>query len=169
MEWSNNMATVLQKQGQEVVCHFTAKPSKEEVVVTAKDLEDKSKYRAVTLKVNKFFEENSAAFTDDILKPGELTQGLCAPWQNDYRECACYYWAASRPDYVNVVPDDDGLSSGDNWMSKKRSGNYIPDDRKDSRLLSYDDLFKNWEGELNFIIKGFDAIDSGDNQKDTHE
>lgn len=166
MEWSNNMASVLQKQGQEVVCHFTAKPSVVEVVAKAEELGDKSKYRAVILKVNKLFEKNSAAFSDDILKPGELTQGLCAPWQNDYRECACYYWAASRPDYVNVVPDDDGLSSGDNWMSKKRDGNYIPDDRKDSRLVSYDDLFRNWEGELNFIIKGFDAIDSNSRQKD---
>ncbi len=165
MEWSNNMAAVLQKQGQEVVCHFTVKPSTEEVVVTAEELKKKNKYRAVTLKVNTLFEKNTAAFSDDILKPGELTQGLCAPWQNDYRECACYYWAASRPDYVNVVPDDNGLSSGDSWLAKKRTGTYIPDNRVDSRLVSYDDLFKNWEGELNFLIKGFDAIDSDSDQK----
>jgi hypothetical protein len=92
--------------------------------------------------------------------PGELTHGLCAPWQNDYRECACYYWAASRPDYVNVEPGENGLSKGDMWLSKRRTGNYVPDNRVDSRLVSYDDLFRNWEGELNFIINGRDALAS---------
>lgn len=38
----------------------------------------------------------------------------------------------------------------------------ILDDRKDSRLLSYDDLFANWEGSLDFIVKGFDALDPND-------
>lgn len=162
MEWSNSMVNVLQKQGQEVICHFTAEPSKLEVVVDLNDLDNKEKYTAVTLKVNQIFDGNSAAFSDTILKPGELTQGLCAPWQNDYRECACYYWAASRPDYVNVVPDENGLSTGDSWMAKKRTGKYIPDDRVNTRLLSYDDLFRNWQGELNFIIEGKDALESDD-------
>lgn len=161
MEWSNNLAKVLQHQGKEVVCYFTKEESKTEVVVTKKELdEEKDKFIMETLTVNTFFKENSAAFSNDIVEPGELTQGLCAPWQNDYRECACYYWAASRPDYVNIVPDEKGLSTGDNWMSKKRSGSYIPDDRTDLRLITYDDLFKNWEGELNFIVKGKDALDS---------
>ncbi|MFM7357246.1 MAG: hypothetical protein ACKO1T_01590 [Sediminibacterium sp.] len=160
MEWSNSMVNVLQKQGKKVVCHFTAQASKEEVIVNLDELNDPEKYIAVTLEVNHIFEGNTAAFSDDILKPGELTQGLCAPWQNDYRECACYYWAASRPDFVNIVPDENGLSTGDMWMAKKRTGKYIPDDRTDSRLLSYDDLFKNWQGELNFIIKGKDELKS---------
>jgi hypothetical protein len=111
----------------------------------------------VELKLRRFFEENSAALSKEMLHPGELTQGLCSPWQNDYRECACYYWAASRPDYVNVEPGPDGLSHGDMWMAKKRTGEYIPDDRQDSRLYNYDDLFKDWQGYLQFIIRGRDA------------
>ncbi|MCJ7932085.1 MAG: hypothetical protein MUW56_00205 [Chryseobacterium sp.] len=162
MEWSNSMASVLQKQGQEVVCHFTNEPSPTEIVVTEKDLHDEKRFRKISLKVNYFFEKGTSALSDAIIKPGEMTQGLCAPWQNDYRECACYYWAASRPDFVNVVPDEKGLSTGDNWMAKKRTGEYIPDNRTDSRLLSYDDLFRNWEGELSFIIKGKDAIGTND-------
>ncbi|SFW75040.1 hypothetical protein [Chitinophaga sancti] len=160
MEWSNSMVQVLQKQGQEVICHFTAAPSPEEVVVDLNQLNNPEKYIPVTLVVNKIFDGNSAAFSDAILKPGELTQGLCAPWQNDYRECSCYYWAASRPDFVNIVPNENGLSTGDLWMSKKRTGSYIPDDWKNSRLLSYQDLFENWQGELNFIIEGKDALHS---------
>lgn len=164
MEWSNNLAQVLQKAGQTITCHFTAEVSQEEVVVDLQDLNNTAKYVAVDLTVNHVFQGDSAALTDEILQPGELTQGLCAPWQNDYRECACYYWAASRPDYVNVEPNQDGLSKGDNWMSKKRSGEYVLDNRTDSRLLSYDDLFKNWQGELNFIIKGNDALEAGGGQ-----
>lgn len=160
MEWSNSMVSVLQKQGQEVWCHFTAQPSTLEVVVDVKELDDPAKYTKVLLKVNHVFDGDSASLSDEILKPGELTQGLCAPWQNDYRECACYYWAASRPDYVNVVPDEKGLSTGDSWMAKKRTGKYIPDDRVNTRLLSYDDLFINWQGELNFIVEGKDALNS---------
>ncbi len=49
-------------------------------------------------------------------------------------------------------------------MTKKRSGTYLPDDRTDSRFITYDDLFENWEGELNFIVKGFDALNSDENK-----
>ena len=45
---------------------------------------------------------DEAVIAREAVEPGELTQSLCSPWQNDYRECGCYYWAASRPDYVNV-------------------------------------------------------------------
>ncbi|MGW6979081.1 ferritin-like domain-containing protein [Streptomyces sp. NPDC054932] len=34
----------------------------------------------------------------EVYQPGELTRSLCAPWQYDFRECGCYYWAASKPD-----------------------------------------------------------------------
>jgi hypothetical protein len=30
--------------------------------------------------------------------PGELTQSLCSPWQHDFRDCGCYYWASNHPD-----------------------------------------------------------------------
>lgn len=156
MEWSNSLARILVKQGQEVECEFTAhKQALTEVLA-----KDEAHPHKVMLKVRRFFEGDSAAFSTDLLQPGELTQGLCAPWQNDYRECACYYWAASRPDYVNVEPSGNGLSHGDMWMAKKRTGTYIPDDRTDTRLLSYDDLFRDWQGALQFIIGGKDANES---------
>lgn len=154
MEWSNSLVYVLQKQGEVVDCEFTAEPTTDEV------LADNVATISVKLKVRKFFEGESASFSPGLLKPGELTQGLCAPWQNDYRECACYYWAASRPDYVNVEPSKNGLSHGDMWLAKKRTGSYVPDNRTDSRLVSYDDLFRDWEGMLHFIIRGKDADES---------
>jgi hypothetical protein len=153
MEWSNSLARIAAKQGQEVVCEFNENPIPNDNEVLA----DGTPTIKVKLKVRRFFEGGTTAIAADMLQPGELTQGLCSPWQNDYRECACYYWAASRPDYVNVEPGHNGLSHGDMWMAKKRTGTYIPDDRKDSRLLSYDDLFKDWDRQLKFIIEGRDA------------
>jgi len=155
MEWSNSIARILHLQGKMVECEFSDVNATTEVLATTDTLTLK-----VDLKLRTFFDENTASFNPDLLQPGELTQGLCAPWQNDYRECACYYWAASRPDYVNVEPGTDGVSKGDMWFSKKRTGNYIPDNRSDSRLYSYDDLFKSWQEDLQFIIRGKDADES---------
>src|SRR5690606_20125507 len=102
--------------------------------------------------------------------PGEMTQGLCSPWQNDFIECACYYWAASRPDYVNVEADQNGVSTGDNWITKERTGKYPPSTNigENPELLTYEDLFKNWQKELHFIIKGKDEIlPEGDDNQNT--
>lgn len=35
-----------------------------------------------------------------VYQPGELTQSLCSPWQHDFRDCSCYYWASNHPDIV---------------------------------------------------------------------
>lgn len=156
MEWSNSIARILHLQGQVVSCEFTAHQDAATEVLWDKHTETIT----VELKLRRFFDAGSAAFNPALLQPGELTQGLCAPWQNDYRECACYYWAASRPDYVNVEPGADGLSHGDMWFAKKRTGSYIPDNRTDTRLYSYDDLFKCWQEDLRFIIRGKDADES---------
>ena len=75
-----------------------------------------------------FFEGDTAFISRELAVPGELTQGLCSPWQNDFRECSCYYWASARPDFVNVETTPDGRSTGDNWLQKERTGTYVPDD-----------------------------------------
>ena len=56
-------------------------------------------------------------------------------------------------DFVNVEPGPDGLSRGQNWMMKERENqpkNYLPDDRTDSRLYTYEELFLNWQKLLPF-------------------
>lgn len=161
MEWSNLIAGLKLEPGKKpAILQFTPAEATLPVLVTAEDLADKTKYPEFSFEVNTYLTPDTAALNPQIVDPGELTHGLCAPWQNDYRECACYYWAASRPDFVNVVPGENGLSKGDMWLSKRRTGTYIPDNRVDTRLFSYDDLFKNWQGELNFIINGHDALSS---------
>jgi hypothetical protein len=104
----------------------------------------------------------------EMAAPGDLTQSLCSPWQNDYRECDCFYWAASRPDFVNVAPGDDGKSMGNNWMEKNRENSgpkkYITDTFDERRkkhvraLINYQELFAAWEQHLRFIIGGKDEV-----------
>jgi hypothetical protein len=86
--------------------------------------------------------------------PGELTQSLCSPWQNDYRECGCYYWAASRPDYVNVESTAQGASIGNNWLARSRDPKRY--DVPDAQQVSYEELFRNWQGLLRFVVEGRD-------------
>ncbi|WP_375575171.1 LodA/GoxA family CTQ-dependent oxidase [Paracidovorax oryzae] len=168
MEWSNSFARIMAHQGELIECVFSAysttTPALDgtEVFPDTEDPYSGQAIRTITrsLRLRRFFRPGTAEVAAGVLQPGELTQGLCAPWQNDYRECACYYWAASRPDYVNVEAGADGLSHGDMWFTKKRTGTYIPDNRVDSRLWSYDDLFIAWQQHLRFIIRGKDADES---------
>ena len=36
----------------------------------------------------------------NVAPPGGLTRTLCAPWQWDFADCGCHYWAANKPDIV---------------------------------------------------------------------
>jgi hypothetical protein len=165
MEWSNNLARVWEKSGQSVTGWFTADRSLTERLPPTK-AEDIAKLVARELTLRPLFEPSAldggktATLARVLADPGDLSEGLCSPWQNDYRECACYYWAASRPDYVNVTDTPSGVTTGEQWMTKAPTpAGYIPDDRADPRLWSYDDLFKNWQEHLRFIIGGTDAQD----------
>ena len=44
--------------------------------------------------------DNEGVIDTAAIEPGVLTQSLCSPWQWDFADCGCYYWAASRPDIV---------------------------------------------------------------------
>ena len=159
LEWSNALAKMLHARvGQTVTCDFTRKPA---WFGQQPWNDDKTTYVTHELKVRPFFEDDTAVISRVLAEAGELTQGLCSPWQNDYRECSCYYWAAARPDFVNVEPTSTGASAGDNWLQKDRTGTYIPDDYVDSRLVLYDDLFKGWEKWLRFAIGGKDDTGKG--------
>jgi hypothetical protein len=46
------------------------------------------------------YTDDKTGVIDTAYRPGELTQSLCSPWTHDFRDCACSYWASSRPDIV---------------------------------------------------------------------
>ena len=161
MEWSNSISRVLDKAGTAVTCIFTAEPSP---IQRRPDWPDT---QTVELEIRRFFEVDTPIIARDLVEPGDLTQSLCSPWQNDYRECACYYWASSRPDFVDVEADSNGLSAGFNWMDHDRSLDtpvdqrvYLPDPRPrtptDPTWITYDQLFQEWQTVLQFIVRGKD-------------
>lgn len=112
-------------------------------------------------------------YTDDngvistVFEPGELTQSLCNPWQHDFRDCACYYWASNHPDVVigssarntDGQPDDatTALTSLD-WLRRDRTpaGEVgVPDTRSAARADQIDHFEINWRWqELAFVIGG---------------
>jgi hypothetical protein len=160
LEWSNTLSHIWQHVGKKLTCYFTKNSENPPQPQIWMDLNDPEVLNNETyntqLSVRNFFEPGSTFINEALAQPGELTQGLCSPWQNDFRECVCYYWATSRPDYVNVEPANSGGSKGDNWLQKKRTGRYVVDDYKDNRLLNYQDLFNDWEYELKFQLQGRD-------------
>jgi hypothetical protein len=158
LEWSNALTRVLPHKGKKLRCEFTANEAWE----LKSAPEPWTGTISAEFEVRAFFDDDTAVISKALADAGELTQGLCSPWQNDYRECSCYYWASARPDYVNVEPTERGLSRGDNWLQKTRTKDYVPDDYVDSRLIHYDDLFQRWEHWLRFQIRGHDVARSHD-------
>lgn len=141
LEWSNSLARAIRVAGP-AACTFQRS--------------DGTTF-SVSLAIRPLFD--GAAIARDLAEPGELTQSLCSPWQADYRECGCFYWSASRPDYVNV--EDPGTGAvGHSWMHRDRTATtpkqYVPDGTPGAPLVSYEDLYRAWEQHLRFIIGGKD-------------
>jgi len=158
LEWTNALALIVGRQGQAVPCVFQHSDTGELITVS---LTIRPLFNGVTM-VERYTE---GPFAGPAVEPGMLTQGLCSPWQADYRECGCYYWATSRPDFVNVSISDT-TASGDNWMQAVRgpAGQkvYQPDrpqhdnPSSPSSQWTYEDLYRNWE-RLQFEVGGQDT------------
>jgi hypothetical protein len=137
------LAEVAQKPQQNATCIFS---SANGTRVTA------------NLRVRAVFD--GAAFALELLEAGAMTQGLCSPWQADYRECGCYYWAASRPDFINVEIDA-GIARGHSWMQTDRrpGAAYVKDipTNNPGTQITYDDLYTRWQQVLKFIVGGKDS------------
>jgi hypothetical protein len=157
MEWSNALAAVLREHaGASVECEFHSIGDAPPITRT--------------LRVRRLFETTEVAgeqvdrpaIARELLAPGDLTHSLCAPWQFDYRYCECYYWAATRPDYVNVETRPDLTSDGNNWLQKDRGPGtprvYIADSETTPPpgLVSTSDLIAGWERILRFVFGGMD-------------
>jgi len=147
MEWSNALADIVAlHSGELVACVFVD------------SLDRPVNPETVDLRVRTMFVTSdatagpTAAIVEDLVQPGELTQSLCSPWQNDYQECACFYWAASRPDYVNVEHTATG-ARGDKWMARSRQR----EPYEDVPDITHEELFREWESLLRFVVGGRDA------------
>lgn len=82
----------------------------------------------------------------NIFQPGELTKSLCSPWQYDFRDCGCFYWASNKPD---IVTSSDKKEKYLNYIRKDRNSNppTNPMEQWDrEKELDYDDFVNGkWE------------------------
>lgn len=106
---------------------------------------------------------------DSVYEPGELTQSLCNPWSHDFRDCACYYWAANHPDVVMGEARGATLPDGEprdptaatvylDWLRRDRGpagAAAAPNTRAAARPYQMDhyEINHRWE-ELAFVLEG---------------
>jgi hypothetical protein len=113
---------------------------------------------------------NTAGVIDGAYRAGELTESMCNPWQHDFRDCGCHYWASNHPDVVfGEVAPGEALPSGDSQDPQQASTylDWIRDDLSPAGATSADnnvfanrphqlDHFEinlNWE-RLRFVVEG---------------
>ncbi|MDA1013177.1 MAG: hypothetical protein O3A00_01850 [Planctomycetota bacterium] len=155
LEFSNALADVFDKLGSTLPCVFQS-------------ANDGSRIE-VSLLINHVLD--NAFVSEALAEPGQLTQGLCSPWHADYRECGCYYWAASRPDFINAVPvPGTDAVQGQSWMQRDLQSNNRPDSRPYPNFpipdpdanppqdepphFTYQEMYLQWEQKLQFIRQG---------------
>ncbi|MFA6153120.1 hypothetical protein [Mesorhizobium sp.] len=150
-EWSNMLADIHAQKGgtgQTVECFF-------------QPAGDGRRVGPFRLKVNRLLEPDSLLIKRDTSLPGEITESLCSPWQTDYIGCACYYWAANRPDYVNITDADTANTTGHNWLNVARvnAGGKPLYTLVDTNLLSHEDVMQGWENKFQFVFRSKDSPD----------
>ncbi|WAZ19205.1 hypothetical protein STRCI_000239 [Streptomyces cinnabarinus] len=89
--------------------------------------------------------DSEGVIDPDLYLPGDLTRSLCAPWQYDFRECGCYYWAASKPD-ISASPDGRfhplNFQRSDRTQPPKLDTPNIAE--RERQELDHPDLITNW-------------------------
>jgi hypothetical protein len=112
-------------------------------------------------------DDESGVINLETVEPGDLTRSLCNPWQYDFRDCKCYYWAANKPD---IVSNAFGTEEFLDFLRKDRN-HYpaVPASTEQAWLsqeITHVDMISNWQQlpvvlddrEVNYAI--MDIIDS---------
>ena len=53
-----------------------------------------------------------------LVPAGDLTRSMCSPWQYDFADCGCFYWASNKPDLVSSAHQSEQLL---NFQRRDRS------------------------------------------------
>ena len=114
------------------------------------------------------FTDKETGVINGAYQPGELTQGLCSPWQHDFRDCACFYWAANHPDIVlgELDPGEaqaDKTSASDpivplDWLRRDRARRREAEafetiDENRPHQLDHFEINRVWQ-DLNIVVEG---------------
>ena len=113
---------------------------------------------------------NAAGVIDTAYRAGELTESMCNPWQHDFRDCGCHYWAANHPDVVvGEVAPGKALADGDSTNPQRANTmlDWIRDDHSRAGAVSasnnvfanrpyeidHFEINRHWE-RLRFVVEG---------------
>jgi hypothetical protein len=82
-----------------------------------------------------------------LIPPGHLTRSMCSPWQYDFTDCGCFFWASNKPD---LVAGEDQPLQILNFQRKDRSGD------KNSKPTDW--ILKNWDPDRGKNWDNFNAL-----------
>jgi hypothetical protein len=120
-------------------------------------------------KVVLLFGERARYLTADgvidpaLLEPGDLTRSLCSPWQYDFADCGCFYWASNKPDLVSSEAqprqvlnfqrkdrsaEGDRATTAEDWLLKHRGAWDGP-----ALAMRHAEMMERWS-ELPFVVGG---------------
>jgi hypothetical protein len=100
-----------------------------------------------------------------VIPPGSLTRSTCSPWQHDFAECGCFFWASNKPD---MVANADQPMQILNFQRRDRSGDakrtptdWILKDKgkwEKVNILDHVDIINHFSS-LKFVIAGRETDD----------
>lgn len=113
---------------------------------------------------------DKAGVIDRAYRAGELTESMCNPWQHDFRDCGCHYWASNHPDVVmGEVAANEALPDGESTNPTRASTylDWIREDQSDAAAASASNnvfasrpfqidhfqINRHWE-RLRFVLEG---------------
>lgn len=82
-----------------------------------------------------------------LVPPGHLTRSMCSPWQFDFTDCGCFFWASNKPDLVASETQPLQIL---NFQRKDRS--------KDAQTAPSDWLLKNSDADGDPSWDSFNAL-----------
>lgn len=88
---------------------------------------------------------------------GELTQSLCSPWQHDFRDCGCYYWASNHPDIAidqGAGPRDASRYAGRGWVDWLRAR----PERPTFPIFAYYEISRRYQ-DLAVVLKNHESAE----------
>jgi hypothetical protein len=105
------------------------------------------------------FGERSRFLTEEgvidpaLIGAGDLTRSLCSPWQYDFADCGCFYWASNKPDLVSSPAQPQQIL---NFQRRDRSEKGDAATRAEDWILKYEGR---WDDERH-ILRHAEMLDA---------
>jgi len=100
-----------------------------------------------------------------LIPPGNLTRSMCSPWQYDFTDCGCFFWASNKPDMVSSADQPlqilnfqrkdrskDAARQPTDWLLKDQGG------WDDVNMRGHVDIINHFD-DLKFVIAGREMDD----------